>query len=113
MTSEVKLPARVADYFCVLGFDETCLQTQDEDKAGAARDARPKQRLTIKVSLESKVLSRYPEEDWKDTEFPRDIEMFCYPEGFHFAYDEAPPMVHAICVTSNVEQGLLKAPKGY
>lgn len=96
----LRLPHRVADYFLVVG---GVRQEQDHPKSHEDADdvlppfvsvgvvgTNPHRKSGKKTAWTARVLDRYPRTDFKDAEFPRDVEMFCFPSAY-----ELSPLCHA------------------
>ena len=61
---ESKLVCRLADYFAVI---------------------RPKGQMPWNIR-DSEVIQRYPECDYPENKFPKNIELFCFPDGPRFVW---------------------------
>lgn len=82
---------RLADYFVVATIDEADLKRALEDS----------KRRTLNQTYHGIVVDRFPKADHKDAEYPRDLQLFCFPQGvsismyihkplsFHFVLTEA------------------------
>nr|CAB3265877.1 myotubularin-related protein 13-like [Phallusia mammillata] len=73
---------RLVDYFAVVGYD---FGSEDKDE-----------------TLRGKVVTRIPENDWKEVPYTPGIELFCQPGGWRLTHKKQQPTFH-VSVLTNAE----------
>eukprot|EP00808_Paulinella_micropora_P009343 g18473.t1 len=80
---------RLVDYFLVVGAGDTL---EPEDIQSAQQDWRT-------ATYKTRILGRFPLEDYKECTFPPSLELFCFPDGMRLSKTSSLPRLHFFAAT--------------
>ena len=92
------IPERLVDYFIVVGanLQEQLLQSKQPDKEAEISKS------SLLPTFEPQVLDRVPKQNksWEDMEFPHQVPIFCFPNGYKARKESQEPSIFTFVLTA-------------